>query len=81
MTNKPKQKKFCKHKIFIAPIKLNSKSMTITLPVAAARYLEINNKQIFWTAVGETIQISANYPSVTIPVMTMGLNSFTSHPT
>ncbi len=77
-TKAPKKKKiYNSGNFFSAPAKVEGNFVTIKLPAKVAQYLDLKDgSKVFWSPVNGVVQISANVPSVVIPMMSVATSGF-----
>lgn len=64
-------------KVYSSELKVNSKYATLKLPRSVADYLKLQGKTVYWTAINDAVQISANQPTFFIPAMKLDVGAFT----
>ena len=67
---------FEKQKIFTSKIKINKSDLTINFPKELVSFFDLKKDYLFWSVVGNTIQLTGSEPKATIPVLTEDSNTF-----
>ena len=61
---------------FLAPVRVNQRHVTLTLPKEVTAALDVSRESVYCTMVDGVLQISGRQPNVAIPVLSLSPDAF-----